>query len=69
MPLEEHITADLKNWVIHTIPAGQYATGNIYNDKRHRWRDGRPIRTSLITEKGDDYIITLNSIYRLIASD
>lgn len=67
------ITADLKDWVFHRNRYGGYYWGDVYNDVKERWPDGRRIHTSQVvkTEERNDCIIviTLNSVYRLWRED
>jgi hypothetical protein len=44
----------------------EVAYGTILGDTKERFRTGERVRTSIIVEKTDDYIKTLNSVYRII---
>lgn len=51
------------------LPPGYYieiAGGHVFNDKKGRFRDGEFITTSWIVEETDEYIQTLNTLYRKI---
>lgn len=55
----------LKNMVVTENVFGYVATGNIYNDEKKRFEDGKFIRTSPIVKicSLDRQIITENTIY------
>lgn len=57
----------IKKWSIAKVSKGFVIDGYIYNDQRHRFDDGTPIRTSLVKYIDFEAKIakTLNSTYNL----
>lgn len=85
-PAPERITAKLTGCVVADCPEElresyekwygkslhQYARGSIQGDSYARFRDGSPIRTSLIVadiqhEDGTRFLYTLNSVYEVLS--
>lgn len=63
---DEQVTAELRISHFQDFPDGQIAWDYVFNDKKNRFRNGERIHTSLILEQTDEYITTLNSIYKVI---
>ena len=57
----------LKNWIVVGIPQGMVIEGEIYNDIKKRFEDGKVIHTSRVLKADfvNGVVETLNSVYHL----
>lgn len=63
-------TAELRNWSRDEYSDSYIYLGDIYGDKKGRWRDGTHIHTSKVVKQEEDefgniLVTTLNSTYFL----
>ena len=62
--------AELRNWTVYRTQGFVVAIGEVYNDNKGRWPDGRLIQTSALltpdVAKEGNVVATMNSFYLLV---
>lgn len=70
MTQDTPIDAELHKWWVEDIPGeGVVFHGRIHGDRKQRFADGTPIRTSLVMSREDDIIQTLNTTYKIVGQE